>query len=51
VKAIDLPEVSARFDQEGIDAEKMDAAAFAGFVQAEIARWTPIAKFAGVKTE
>jgi tripartite-type tricarboxylate transporter receptor subunit TctC len=50
-KAIDLPEVRARFDQEGIDAEKMDAAAFAGYVQAEIARWTPIAKFAGVKTE
>jgi tripartite-type tricarboxylate transporter receptor subunit TctC len=51
VKAIDLPEVSARLDQEGIEAEKMDAAAFAGFVQAEIARWTPIAKSSGVKAE
>lgn len=51
VKAIDLPEVSARLDQEGIDAEKMDAAAFTGFVQAEIARWTPIIKSTGMKAE
>src|SRR5262245_38237254 len=51
VKAIDLPEVSARLDQEGIEAEKMDAAAFTAFVQAEIVRWAPIAKSAGMKTE
>jgi tripartite-type tricarboxylate transporter receptor subunit TctC len=49
VKAMDLPEVRARFDQDGIEAEKMDAAAFTQFVQAEIARWTPIARSAGLK--
>ena len=51
VKAIDLPEVSAKLAQEGIEAERMDAAAFRGFVQAEIARWTPIAKSSGMKAE
>lgn len=51
VKAIDLPDVRARLDQEGIDAEKMDAAAFTSFMQAEIARWTPIVKSAGIKAE
>jgi tripartite-type tricarboxylate transporter receptor subunit TctC len=51
VKAIDLPEVSGRLDQEAIEAEKMDAAAFTELVQAEIARWTPIAKSAGMKAE
>jgi tripartite-type tricarboxylate transporter receptor subunit TctC len=50
-KAIDLPEVRARLDQEGIEAEKMDATAFMGFVQGEIARWTPIVKSAGMKAE
>ncbi|MBO0763891.1 MAG: tripartite tricarboxylate transporter substrate binding protein [Hyphomicrobiaceae bacterium] len=51
VKAIDLPEVRAQLDQEGIDAEKMDAAAFTRFLEAEIVRWTPIAKASGIKAE
>jgi tripartite-type tricarboxylate transporter receptor subunit TctC len=51
VKAVDLPEVSARLEQEGIEAEKMDAAAFTEFVHAEIARWAPIAKSSGMKAE
>lgn len=51
VKAVDLSEVSVRLDQEGIDAEKMDAAAFTAFVQAEIARWAPIARSSGMKAE
>jgi tripartite-type tricarboxylate transporter receptor subunit TctC len=51
VKAIDLPEVRTRLDQESIEAEKMDAAAFTGFIQAEIAHWTPIAKLSGVRAE
>lgn len=50
-KALDLPEVRARLDQESIEAEKMDAAAFAAFVQSEIARWTPLVKSSGVKAE
>jgi tripartite-type tricarboxylate transporter receptor subunit TctC len=50
-RALDLPEVRARLEQEGIEAEKMDAAAFAAFVQAEITRWGPIMKSAGVKAE
>jgi tripartite-type tricarboxylate transporter receptor subunit TctC len=51
LRALDLPEVRARLDQEGIEAEKMETAAFAAFVQAEIARWTPIVKSSGVKAE
>jgi tripartite-type tricarboxylate transporter receptor subunit TctC len=51
VKAIDLPEVTAKLTQEGIEAEKMDAAAFTGLVQAEIARWAPIVKSLGMKAE
>ena len=51
LKALDLPEVRARLDQEGIEAEKMDAAAFTAFVEAEITRWTPMAKSSAVKVE
>jgi tripartite-type tricarboxylate transporter receptor subunit TctC len=51
LKALDLPEVRARLEQESIEAEKMDAAAFAAFVEAEITRWTPMAKSSGVKVE
>ena len=51
LKALDLPEVRARLDQEGIEAEKMDSAAFTAFVEAEVARWTPMAKSSAVKVE
>jgi tripartite-type tricarboxylate transporter receptor subunit TctC len=51
LKALDLPKVRARLDQESIEAEKMDAATFTRFVEAEIARWTPIAKSYGGKVE
>ena len=51
LKALDLPEVRARLEHEGIEAEGMDAAAFAAFVQSEIARWAPIMKSSGVKAE
>jgi tripartite-type tricarboxylate transporter receptor subunit TctC len=51
LKALDLPEVRARLDQEGIEAEKMGAAAFTAFVEAEIARWTPMVKSSSVKVE
>ena len=51
VKALDLPEIRARLDQEGIEAEKMDASAFAAFVKSEITHWMPMAKSSGVKAE
>jgi tripartite-type tricarboxylate transporter receptor subunit TctC len=51
VKALDVPEVRARLDQEGIEAEKMDSAAFTAFVEAEITRWAPMAKSTAVKVE
>jgi tripartite-type tricarboxylate transporter receptor subunit TctC len=51
VKALDLPEVRERLDQESIEAEKMDAATFTAFVQAEIIRWTPIVKSFASKAE
>jgi tripartite-type tricarboxylate transporter receptor subunit TctC len=51
VKATDLPEVSARLNQEGIEVEKMDASAFTELMKTEIARWAPIAKSSGMKAE
>jgi tripartite-type tricarboxylate transporter receptor subunit TctC len=51
VKALDVPEVSARLDQEGIEAEKMDSAAFTAFVESEITLWAPMAKSTAVKIE
>ncbi|HWE20738.1 MAG TPA: tripartite tricarboxylate transporter substrate binding protein [Hyphomicrobiaceae bacterium] len=51
VKTLDTAEVRARLAQEGIEAEKLDAATFTAFVQSEIARWTPIVKSIGAKAE
>ena len=42
--ALDLPEVRARLEQEGIDAERMDPATFANFVKDENAHWLPIVR-------
>jgi tripartite-type tricarboxylate transporter receptor subunit TctC len=43
-RALDMPEVVAKFEQEGIEAERMDAATFAKFVAEESARWWPIVR-------
>jgi len=51
LKALDLPEVRARLDQESIEVEKMDAATFATFVDAEIARWAPVVRSSAAKPE
>jgi tripartite-type tricarboxylate transporter receptor subunit TctC len=51
VKTLDTAEVRSRLAQEGIEAEKLDAATFTAFVQSEIARWTPIVKSIGAKAE
>ena len=37
--SFDLPEVRAKFAQEGIEAERMDAATSARFMEEENARW------------
>jgi len=45
VRAIlQLPDVRERLQPEGIEPNDLDAAAFAEFVRAEIARWAPLAK-------
>jgi tripartite-type tricarboxylate transporter receptor subunit TctC len=49
--ALDLPEVRARLDQEGIDAERMDPATFANFVKDETARWLPIVRSSVLKLD
>src|SRR5262245_17264329 len=51
LKALDLPEVRARLDQEGIESERMDGATFTTFVEAEIARWAPVVRSSGIKAE
>ena len=49
--ALDLPEVRTRIEQEGIDAEKMDAVTFARFVEDETARWLPIVRASAARPE
>jgi tripartite-type tricarboxylate transporter receptor subunit TctC len=51
LRAIDLPEVRAKFEQEGIEAERMDAATFARFIEEENARWGPIARASVARPE
>ena len=49
--ALDLPEVRARLDQEGIAVERMDPASVAKFVAEEYARWLPIVRSSAAKPE
>jgi hypothetical protein len=42
--SFDLPEVRANFEQEGIEAERMDAATFARLMEEENARWGSIVR-------
>jgi len=49
--ALDLPEVRARLEQEGIDAERMDPTTFANFVKDENARWRPIVQSSVAKPD
>ena len=51
LRAFDLPEVRAKFEQEGIDAERMDVAMFVKFMEEEIARWAPIVRSSVARTE
>jgi len=44
LRALDLPEVRAKFEQEGVEAESMDVATFAKFMEDENARWAPIVR-------
>lgn len=49
VAILDRPEVRKRLRQEQIITERMTAAEFTKFVEAELARWKPIAQHAGFK--
>src|SRR5262245_22119160 len=51
LRAFDLPEVRAKLEQEGIDVERMDTAAFAKFIEEENARWAPIARSSVARPE
>jgi tripartite-type tricarboxylate transporter receptor subunit TctC len=51
LRTLDLPEVSAKFEQEGIEAESMDAATFAKFMEDENARWAPIVRSSVARPE
>jgi tripartite-type tricarboxylate transporter receptor subunit TctC len=44
VKALQVPDVQARFQREAIDTKTLDADAFTAFYKAEAERWTPLAK-------
>jgi tripartite-type tricarboxylate transporter receptor subunit TctC len=44
VKALQVPDVQARFQREAIDTKTLDADAFTAFYGAEAERWTPLAK-------
>jgi tripartite-type tricarboxylate transporter receptor subunit TctC len=45
-KALDSPQVRRRLEQEAIITEKMSPAQFTRFVEAEIAKWGPLARAA-----
>jgi tripartite-type tricarboxylate transporter receptor subunit TctC len=45
------PDVRERFAVEAIEPNELDAAAFTEFIRAEIKRWHPVVKAAGVKLE
>jgi len=44
LNALGSPEVRAKFEQEGIESERMDAPEFLRFIEDEIARWAPIVR-------
>lgn len=44
VKAVQSPDVQARFEREGIDTKTLNSAAFTAFFKSEIDRWLPLAK-------
>ena len=44
VKALQAPDVQARFQREAIDTKTLDADAFTAFYKAEAERWTPLAR-------
>jgi tripartite-type tricarboxylate transporter receptor subunit TctC len=44
VKALQGPDVQARFAREAIDTKTLDAAAFTAFFKTEAERWTPLAR-------
>jgi len=44
VKALQAPDVQARFQREAIDTKTLDADAFTAFYKAETERWTPLAR-------
>jgi tripartite-type tricarboxylate transporter receptor subunit TctC len=51
LRAFGLPEVRAKFEQEGIEAESMDAATFAKFLEQENVRWAPIVRSSVARPE
>ncbi len=48
-RALQAPDIRQRFERDGIETEAMHPAAFTAFVQAEIARWTPIVRASGAQ--
>jgi tripartite-type tricarboxylate transporter receptor subunit TctC len=51
IKTLRQPDIRQRLDREAIHAEPLSPAQFTAFVQAEIDRWTPIARASGAKSE
>ena len=51
VKAIQSPELSAKFTQQGLEVAPMTAAQFGPFVQDEVQRWGRVIKAANIKLE
>jgi tripartite-type tricarboxylate transporter receptor subunit TctC len=51
VKALQAPDVQARFQREAIDTKTLDADAFTAFYKAEAERWTPLARAVAVQVK
>jgi tripartite-type tricarboxylate transporter receptor subunit TctC len=50
-KAMQAPDVRERFAAEAIEPNELDAAGFTEFIRAEIKRWHPVIRAAGVKLD
>jgi len=51
LKIVKLPDVQKRFEEQGVSAGDMTPAQLGGFIKAETAKWTKVARDAGVTAE
>ena len=51
VKALNMPDLRQRLDQQGVDASPSSPAEFAAFIKAETTKWAKVVKDAGIQAQ